>query len=208
MCMCRCIKCVLAYCMFVLKHICVQACVFVHVPACVFTPAALKRYRECQEAVEAAGAWGAWLSVDGDETGQLYSSGARCSIRHRLDLNIALEQWSCLSVPPKALWSSSSDLNPHSGGKAPQSLSLSWPDNSGPALFLSVFYKEFPNGWVWATVCWRVSVCLRKCDDMLWRCYCEERETELPFRSACLSSGWPQSCILDQTQNHKAQQCV
>lgn len=30
------------------------ACVLVRVPACVFTPAALERYRECQEA---AGAW-------------------------------------------------------------------------------------------------------------------------------------------------------
>lgn len=31
------------------------ACVLVHVPACVFSPAALERHRECQEAVEAAG---------------------------------------------------------------------------------------------------------------------------------------------------------
>lgn len=43
-----------------------------------------------------SGAWVVWLSVDGDETGQLYSSRAFCSIR--LDLNIALENWSCLII--------------------------------------------------------------------------------------------------------------
>lgn len=97
---CRCIKCVLAHFCLSLST-CVRACAFVHFPACVYTPGTLERYRECQEAMEAAEAWGAWLSVDSDETGQLHSSGARYSIRHRLDLNIALEHWSCLPVPPR-----------------------------------------------------------------------------------------------------------
>ncbi len=172
----------------------------VHVPACVFTPVALGRYRECQEAVEAAGARGAWLSVDGDETGQLFSSGAHCCIRHGLDLNIALEHWSCLLVPPRLR----GVLNPHSRGRhhrASASVDLITLELDQHIL------QRVSRGWVWATVCWRVSVCTCKCDDMLGRCYCEERETELLLHSACLSSGWPQSCILDQTQNHKAQ-CV
>lgn len=42
--------------MFGLKHLRLRACLFAHVPACVFTPAALEQYRECQEAVEAAAA--------------------------------------------------------------------------------------------------------------------------------------------------------
>ncbi len=45
--------------MFILKHMYVSMCVCVHAPACVFTPAALQRFRECQEAVKAEGAWGA-----------------------------------------------------------------------------------------------------------------------------------------------------
>lgn len=53
--------------------------------------------RECQEVTQAEETWVAWLSEDGDETGQLYRSGARCSIR--LDLNIALENRSCLPIP-------------------------------------------------------------------------------------------------------------
>lgn len=95
--MCSCV-CVQVCAPFVL---CMHACVFVHVPVYVSTPAALERYRECQEAMEAAGARGAWLSVDADETGQFSSSRARCSIR--LDLNIALEHWSCLPKPPPRL---------------------------------------------------------------------------------------------------------
>lgn len=53
---------------------------------------------ERREAVEAAAAPGrAWFSVDGDETGQRYSGGARRGIR--LDLNIALECRGCLALP-------------------------------------------------------------------------------------------------------------
>lgn len=55
--------------------------------------------RECQEVTQAEEMWVAWLSEDSDETGQLYRSGARCSIR--LDLNIALENRSYLPIPPR-----------------------------------------------------------------------------------------------------------
>lgn len=68
--------------------VCADMFVRVHVPACAFTPAALELCRKCQEsanAVEAASARGAWLSVDSDERRQLCSSNAAlCSIRHRL----------------------------------------------------------------------------------------------------------------------------
>lgn len=58
------------------------------------------RVHSCRrEATDAEESWAAWLSKDGDESGQLCSRGARCSIR--LHLNIALESRSRLSMPPR-----------------------------------------------------------------------------------------------------------
>lgn len=127
--------------------------------------------------------------VDGDETGQRYSTGARCSIRYRLDLNIALEHWSCLPVALRALWSSSPVPKPLSGVRLCRAaasfdlmaLELMERDQTLPRCVLRRAECELQFSGV--------SVRLCKCDDMLGRCYCEERETELGFHPACLSSG-------------------
>lgn len=87
-------------------------------------------------------------------------------------------------------------------GKSWQSLSLSWPDGPDSSSEIPMVGCEPRFGWR-VSICLCACVCVCKCDDMLGRCYCEERENWAPV-SFSLSSGWPQSCILDQTQNHKA----
>lgn len=87
-------------------------CGLVHAPARVFIPAASRWYRKCQEAAEAAGAWGerdsAWTVMRQDSFAAVGQAAASGWI-----LNIALER---SLYTPSALWSSSPDLNPHSGG--------------------------------------------------------------------------------------------
>lgn len=84
--------------------------------------------RSCSwEATEAEESWVAWLSEDGDESGQLYSGGARCSIR--LDLNIALESRSCLPNPPR-LCGTPARSSFLILGSTVQFCSLGWPNNS------------------------------------------------------------------------------
>lgn len=84
-------------------------------------------YREHREATEAEEMWVAWLSKDGNETGQLYSSGAHCSIR--LDLNIALESRSCLPIPPR-LCGTPAQSSFLILGNTVQIWRLGWPNNS------------------------------------------------------------------------------
>lgn len=123
--------------LLLLKCVVSVRCVLMLGCVCVCIPAGLT----ATEATQAEATWVAWLSEDGDETGQLYSSGARCSIR--LDLNIALESRSCLRVPPR-LCGTPARSSFLILGNALQICSLGWP-NSSPVVrvrlrFTPAFY--------------------------------------------------------------------
>lgn len=211
--------------MFSLKHMC--SCVCMHVSRCIKCMLVIKHMCMCVGpcscmCVHPRGPWAVQRMSRGcggsggvgsvTQRGRWWDRTAfqqRGTLQHqtRAGFEYCIRALELSPRTPKAPWSSSLVLNPCSGGRHHRAsasvdlITLELDRDSSSAYFT----KSYPSLSVSHSL--PTCVCLCKCDDMLGRCYCEERETELPLHSACLSSGWPQSCILDQTQNHKAQ-CV